>query len=384
MSERVREYIERCKQKLIDLSRRNRLLYFTPRKKTSLEVIHPDAISLFNQLVLDGKSLEIWLPPEERLNTSDQSDSREDVLGGEEIKNLNIKKNQLVCSLKDRDELEQTLKNIYRRATSDYRERGLRTLYVAFGILTWREIDTSENVHSPLVLVPVELKRESIRYPFTLYPIDEDVVINPALKLRLQRDFKVDLPEAPDEWGETDLINFFDSIKKIIDGTPWSIDHAVYIAIFSFYKLVMYDDLDANIEIVSSNSMVSSLGEGTLREDLIINDLPDEKELDTIQQSIDTLQILDADSSQQLCIQHALRGQSFIIQGPPGTGKSQTIANIISEFVARGKKVLFVSEKMAALEVVYKRLKAAGLSDFCLELHSHKADKHEVISDSMM
>jgi len=69
------------------------------------------------------------------------------------------------------------------------------------------------------------------------------------------------------------------------------------------------------------------------------------------------------------------------MQGPPGTGKSQTITNIIGECIAQGKSVLFVSDKMAPLENVYKRLRAVGLSHFCLELHSNKANKREVVAE---
>ena len=84
----------------------------------------------------------------------------------------------------------------------------------------------------------------------------------------------------------------------------------------------------------------------------------------------DTYSVLDADSSQQFAIQAAISGQSFVLQGPPGTGKSPTIANIIAEFIARDKTVLFVSEKQAALEVVYKRLSDVGLDDLCLPTQS--------------
>jgi len=383
--ERIRQYINKCKERLIDLSRRNRLLYFTPSKRSTLKISCPSAINLFNQLVIDEKSLEIWLPPEEssedELDSNGKTNYQEKIFSPEEIKELNIREDQIVCNLKDRKEIEQTLKNIYRRASSDYRERGVRVLYIAFGLLNWKEVETSENVSSPLILVPVELKRESIRYPFTISPIGEDIILNPALKIKLQNDFKVSLPDLPDEWEEQSLQNYFNLIEKNIANIPWSIVLALYIGIFSFYKLVMYHDLDTNAKTIASNNIISSLGEGILQKDLIISDLPTERELDNIQKPIETFQVLDADSSQQLCIQYALRGQSFVIQGPPGTGKSQTIANIVAEFISRGRKVLFVSEKMAALEVVYKRLKEVGLSDFCLELHSHKANKREVVSE---
>src|SRR5207253_1430675 len=110
-------------------------------------------------------------------------------------------------------------------------------------------------------------------------------------------------------------------------------------------------------------------------------ELPDVQELDAVQPPEKTFPILDADASQLLCLEAVARGHSFVLQGPPGTGKSQTIANLIADCLAGGKTVLFVSEKMAALEVVYKRLRAVGLGDYCLELHSHKANKREVVAE---
>src|SRR5207244_9270399 len=93
----------------------------------------------------------------------------------------------------------------------------------------------------------------------------------------------------------------------------------------------------------------------------------------------DDYSIRDADATQRLCIEAAKRGQSFVMQGPPGTGKSQTIANIIADFIGRGKRVLFVSEKAAALDVVFKRLSARGLDDYCLLLHGEHAARREVV-----
>lgn len=382
---RVKQYIDKCKEKLIDLSRRNRLLFFAPSKSSTLKILFPDSNILFNKLIVNEKSLDIWLPPEEvieketEINDETLNINKEKVFNTTEIKKLNIKENQIVCNLKDKAEIERILKNIYRRASLDYHERGVRILYVTFGLLKWKEVETSEDINSPLILIPIELKRESVRYPFSICPIGEDSIVNPALKIKLQNDFKIELPEPPDEWEEYSFQEYFKSLEEIISNLSWSINQTVYIGTFSFYKLPMYYDLDTNIGMIISNPIVCSLGGGILKKDLVINDLPEERDLDEVLNLTEIFQILDADSSQQLCIQHALRGQSLVIQGPPGTGKSQTIGNIIAELIARGKSVCFVSEKMAALEVVFKRLKEVGLSDFCLELHSHKSNKREVI-----
>src|SRR5258708_27171233 len=74
-----------------------------------------------------------------------------------------------------------------------------------------------------------------------------------------------------------------------------------------------------------------------------------------------------------------MSGKNLVIQGPPGTGKSQTITNIIAGAVQRGKRVLFIAEKMAALEVVHQRLVERKLAPICLELHSRKSSKQQVL-----
>lgn len=141
----------------------------------------------------------------------------------------------------------------------------------------------------------------------------------------------------------------------------------------------MYRDLERNEEKLNSNPIIAALvGEQDpiqISEDL--NHFDHDKQI----RPIDTFQVVDADSSQQDAILLSKKGVSFVLQGPPGTGKSQTITNIIAEAIADGKKVLFVSEKMAALQVVYNRLSSVGLADFCFTLHSHKAKKKDILRD---
>ncbi len=150
--------------------------------------------------------------------------------------------------------------------------------------------------------------------------------------------------------------------------------------LFSFQKLVIYKDLESNAALVTQHPIIRAIA-GIKEDNLILSGLPDEKDVDKIEAPAKTYQVLDADSSQRVSIEYALRGQSFVMKGPPGTGKSQTIANIIAECIANGKSVLFVSDKMAALEVVYKRLSEVGLAHFCLELHSSKANKQQVVAE---
>lgn len=113
------------------------------------------------------------------------------------------------------------------------------------------------------------------------------------------------------------------------------------------------------------------------KEELISDDIV----IDSVIPPSHMLHILDSDSSQTLAIHEVRNGKSLVIQGPPGTGKSQTIANIIASAVADDKKVLFVAEKMAALEVVKRRLDQAGVGDACIELHSNKTNKRGFLEE---
>jgi very-short-patch-repair endonuclease len=361
--------IEDWRRRLIDLTRRNRLVYFRPTRSSTLTISRPDPDVVFHRLVAQGKPWTFWYPPEEDDENNEPTKSVRTAVPP--------KKNEIVCEGLARPRLEQILKNLYRRSTTDYRERGVRILYVAFGQLSWIERDHSERVQSPLLLCSAELTRTSARDPFELHPVDEDPIPNPALHARLKRDFNVELPPCPDDYDENTLNEYLQQIANLVEPLKWTVDPTAQVALFSFHKLVMYQDLAQNAGSIKAHRVIRALcGEPFDRQ----VDIPELQELDAIQQPEQTFQILDADSSQQQCIQAALRGASLVLQGPPGTGKSQTIANIIGEFLARGKTILFVSEKMAALEVVSKRLDGAGLSQLCLELHSYKADKREVVN----
>jgi hypothetical protein len=371
--------IEDWKSRLIDLSRRNNLLYFKPSKRGNLAVSRPNMETIFNRLVLRNRKLKFWYPPEEAEGFQGQLQQGNLSFLSEKDRPA---ANQLVCEGISRTDLERVIKNLHRRSLLDYRERGVRILHAAFGILVWKEKETSEEVRSPLVLVPIELARESFREPFfiSVPPIEEEVVLNPALQVKLKADFKIELPPLPEYWEYQSLTDYFSAVTKIANELGWRVETTVEIGLFSFHKLVIYNDLDTNTAVIKRHPIIRAIV-GIEDIPLTTGSLPEEKDVDTIQPPEKTFQVLDADSTQRVSIEYALRGQSFVMQGPPGTGKSQTIANIIAECIAHGKSVIFVSDKMAALEVVYKRLREVGLSSFCLELHSSKANKREVVAE---
>src|SRR5205823_2219612 len=140
---------------------------------------------------------------------------------------------ELVTAEADRQRLLHILTNLYRRAATDFRERGLRILHLAAGVLEWRDAD-DEPYRSPLVLVPLELKRKSLREPFVLEGIEEDPFLNPALEARLRQDFDFQLPPAPEDWEEKSLNAYLDEVKAAVEGLPgWTVERRSLLSLFS-------------------------------------------------------------------------------------------------------------------------------------------------------
>ena len=366
----VASALERWRNNLIDLTRRNPLLSLKPSRTSYLEITQPDLMKVYEYLLIHGKSWSFHLPPENA--KADQKNNRAKEPPAPRA-------NELLTTEADRQTLLKVLTNLHRRAMTDYRERGLNVLHLALGILEWRD-EEQEVFRSPVLLLPVKLERHSLKDPFQLSAAEEEPIINPALAVRLKQDFDFRLPAAPSDWDEKKPDQYLEELKSTISGLPgWELRPSVILTLFSFFKGVIFQDLQENSQRVLTHSIVQTLA-GT--PSLAPKGTPlQEKDLDDQQDPRNVYHILDADGSQRLCLEAAARGESFVLIGPPGTGKSQTIANLIADQIAHQKKVLFVSEKMAALEVVYKRLCHVGLGEFCLELHSHKANKREVIKE---
>ncbi len=365
--------LDEWKRKLIDLSRRNRLLFFKETRSSSLKVVEPTPNDVFSRLVVNERSWNFFIPPEEndgQAEPAQPSRSR-----------LVRRAHELLCQLREAQKLRAVLRNLYRRSKSDFQERGVRILHMVFGILEWKETPQSEPIRSPLVLVPVAINRRSANDPYSLCVVGEEIVLNPAIEVRLWNDFHISLPSLPDGWEENDLDKYLVKVEKKVSPQGWKVHRECRLGLFSFHKLVIYQDLESHKEQIKQNRIVGALaGETDIHDEGGVY-LSDPRQLDTLVNPKQSYLILDADSSQLACIESVKNGTNLVIQGPPGTGKSQTIANLIAESIATGKTVLFVSEKMAALDVVYKRLKNSNLGHYCLELHSHKANKREVVAE---
>jgi very-short-patch-repair endonuclease len=256
-------------------------------------------------------------------------------------------------------------------------DKGIWILYLAVGFVEWTDPTDDQKIRTPILLVPVRLDRASPRDPFRLVATDEDTVVNPALIVRMGTDFGIDIPVLPEE-DDLDPGAFLQLVEPPIEKRGWRVLHDLALDVFSFHKEVMYRDLLENELEISKHSLVRALALGADSDVSLDFHPPEEDQLDELYPPEKTPTILDADATQRVCLAAAKEGHSFVMDGPPGTGKSQTIANLIAETLSNGKTVLFVSEKIAALEVVKARLDEAGLGEYLLELHSHKATRKQV------
>ena len=374
--------LDRWADKLLDTGKRNNLISFKDTKASSAEVVHPDCETVFSKCSV-GRVFEVFDPkiPDEDLFEEESEQPTE-----EENKKLTREEYIERYSPRLRGEkfllvYSQTpnpltaVKNIAKKAKEMQDETGINVAYLAFGFIRWNEKEGSEVFYrAPLLLVHVNLITGSVVDPIKIEVSDDDVVVNPTFAYFLQAEYGLTLPAFEDD---DTLSSYYEKVASSVKKLGWEILNECKLGIFSFLKINMYEDLKNNAQQILENDNVRMLlGES------VSSTLPSVGTETTVQNPlIDLHTVVDADSSQIEAIEMAKSGKSFVLQGPPGTGKSQTITNIIAECLHDGKKVLFVSEKQAALNVVYDKLKKAGLEDFCLELHSHKANKKAVIEE---
>lgn len=364
------------KNSLLDLGKRNKLINFKETKRSTITINNPDMYSLWDRIVNNEE--KILFPSNFEsfdLEDNDEIDNDFEKNIYEESNtsfNSDIQTNQTVR------ELQQTLRNIKSKAKTSKEELGINTLYLGFGFLKYKEReDSSVELLAPLVLVPVQIELEDLQSPYTFSILEgDDIIINPALSHKLISDFGIDINCDISEGNLTDYIKL---VETKIKNTSWTVEKKASLALFSFYKISMYNDLITNKDKIK-NSQIMQLIIGNTEYNQEIPDFLNNIDYDKDIKVKDCFQIMDADSSQLDAIEYAKNGISFVLQGPPGTGKSQTITNMIAELISQGKKVLFVSSKMAALEVVYNRMQKAKLGKFCLSLHNPKTNKKEILN----
>lgn len=380
----IRDRFRQWSEQLLDLSLRNKLLNFRSDAKSALPLEVP-GIARFEDLLAADKVFDL-LPAVPR----DVRDERNPELQAKRI-DPEERRRELTSDLErfvvhstlQPDEMLNRAVHLDRTARADFEDGGANTLYVAVGLLRWYETkaDDSRRV-APLLLVPVQLEYQRTTRRIRLRRLQEDSLPNYTLAEKLRRDYAVDLSGLvniePDESG-LNVSAMLQSVRDAIRHMPrWEVDEVACLGLFTFTKFLMWRDLVTNTDALLESPVVRFLASNGAT-DLPSAPEPDPASLDHTVPPEALPVVVDSDSSQMSAVLSAMAGRSFVLQGPPGTGKSQTITNLIAAALYAGKRVLFVSEKMAALEVVHRRLSQVGLGDFCLELHSHKAQKREVI-----
>ncbi|MBD8518785.1 DUF3320 domain-containing protein [Plantibacter sp. CFBP 8804] len=367
----VPKRVSTWKNALLDLSLRNKLINYTDRSGFELAVPGP-ALGRLEDSINHGTPLT--LVASDTVATIDQQRGirfGRDLAESDRITFLEDKKSAFI------DVTEAAyptkLRALAYKAKTIVEETGANNLYLAFGMLSWRFGD--RDLRSPLVLVPVTLTTTSRGSSYRL-TLDESGSSTPnyCLLEKLRLSFGLEIPGLanPVEDGSgIDLPAAFTAVRQaILDaGLPFRVEETASLSILQFAKYRLWKDLDENWETLASNSLVDHLINSPL--EAYADPMPAQTDTDLDRLGLDCP--VAADSSQLDAVAEAVAGRTFVLEGPPGTGKSQTITNLLARSLAEGKKVLFVAEKRAALNVVKQRLEDVGLGAFSLDLHDKGA-----------
>ncbi|MEX2169228.1 MAG: DUF3320 domain-containing protein [Pirellulales bacterium] len=391
--------LEIARRELLDLSARNRLIntHRGASKSSRLEIVDEKGDSVFRRLVIGGKSMSFlasnennasqFATPTEDENTLLQPYENAAVESSDSSDDSDRHIDSRLQTTLESDSLQKRLLKIEREALTYEQEQGVNVLYLAIGFLAWQEEGSKGAMRqAPLVLVPVQLKRQSATAQFRVTYTGEEITTNLSIKERLHADFRIVLPDISETIEDFSVSSYFAKVTEAIQSqTTWKVlPDDIVLWFFSFSKFLMYRNLTsgawpADKPLQNNSSLRKLLIEGFDSGVGIFSS--NEEPIDHKLRVSDTVHVLDADSSQAIVIEEVRQGRNLVVQGPPGTGKSQTIANMIAAAVNEGKRVLFVAEKMAALDVVKRRLKKAGLGDICFELHSNKANRRTVLDE---
>ncbi|MBU1131049.1 DUF3320 domain-containing protein [Patescibacteria group bacterium] len=381
--ERIDAQIKKWRERLLDLSKGNPLLGINRSRVSKLLTIKPETGELFSSIAIDAHSLK--MPIVKRKNKRKRKDeelNQNKLLEEDEEPEYIVKPGDIEFKSEPKD-LFRIMRRIYDNGRTTLEERGVTTLHLTFGLLEWDDPILGES-SSPLLLVPCQLENRGSNSHMLLKMSDEELQVNPALKLYLRERHHVNLPEFIDpefidEPNQESLKQFLDAVQKKTSEQNWRVVDNTWLSTFSFESLVIYTDLGNMIEEAYNNKIVAAFANANKESETseaLGEDLDEMETPETV-----PIPVLPADASQLHALTIATAERNLVVHGPPGTGKSQTISNLIADTLGKGKKVLFVSAKMAALDVVYDRLVKLGLGRFCLEAHSTKAGKTKIIDE---
>lgn len=390
----IEDRLRLWQQELLDFSFRNTLLNFrySTSRPSTVKLIAPGAPEIYSVLT-QGKSLTILGTDPVSDEESDSEENSEDLaielqwpeqstdIEPHATAETDLPAVRSGCALTSltSERANKVLLRLAARARGAELEQGINTLFAAFGLLKWQDPrDEKKWQFAPLILLPLRIEDVPRELRYRIAASDDEPELNQTLAEFLRRNLSIDLSIEIDE--DTPLERILDQVREATAGrSGWEVLSEVHLGHFQFHKLRMYEDLTAHVSIAANHEVIQALGSDVMQIGPLPGGLPREEELDRLVPPEQAFSVLDADASQLQAVQASVRGSHLIIQGPPGTGKSQTIANIIAECIAAGRTVLFVSEKAAAIDVVHRRLEQQGLSDYCLPLHSHKANKRDII-----
>lgn len=381
--------LELWRRKLLDLTTRNRLLH-VPESAKVIRLVCPDPAQLEDTLAAN-KSVRIVPMPDLEVGGRDRDtyDRRHHEKLEEEAARQAMGHGEVPARM-EKAKLDAALVELYRKARTDLEEGGSNTLFLAVGFLRWKKAEDDPRVYqAPLILLPVKLDRRSVVSGVKLSMLDDEPRFNMTLLELLRHDFNLTISglqgDLPCDESGIDVEGIWNIVRRAVRDMPgFEVTPEVVLGTFSFSKYLMWRDLTDRIDQLRESKVIARLlhrtgevsdgagGDGT-------GSFLAPQELDTRIRPSELFTLLPADSSQLAAIVASAGGQSFVLDGPPGTGKSQTIANMIAHNLALGRRVLFVAEKMAALDVVKRRLDAKGIGPFCLELHSSKSTKKHVL-----
>jgi hypothetical protein len=364
--------IEKWKTALLDLTLRNPLLNFKPGKSGVDLHIPSDTLHAFEDLVASGHRI--------RLHPVDKLQEMHLLAGARSAQDLDrdttagyLFDQKLLFTQLDEKEYLSRLRTLRRKARALEEETGANHLFLTLGELHWNEArdGSGRQLRSPLLLQPMRLDGGAKGKPYFRMHVEEGSYASPNYSLleKLRLSFGLEVPELAtpltDDAGiDIDAVLAAVRTALVEAELPFRVDETCHLGLLAFTNFRLWKDLDEHHEIFLRNPVVRHLV-----------DSPDQAFTDPAGQDAPALDELDlacpvpADGSQMHAISWALAGRSFVLEGPPGTGKSQTITNLIANLLDRGKSVLFVAEKAAALDVVQRRLDSVGLAPRCLNLH---------------
>ncbi len=402
----VENHLKEARSTLLDLSMRNQLLNFRPSKRRTISVVDELPREIYDILVLKGRPMQFMPRPASlghELKAQYTLEPAFDDVGGDDEAGLSRQESsnlwqpppssggvaqrhvdRFLQTAIDSESLQKRLFYIYHEYRSVLEETGYPILYLAIGFLEWTESpDSLKKRRAPLLLVPLELDRAKVGTSFKMRWSGEDIATNISLQEALSQQ-RIGLPEFEMPDVKQGVDGYFESVVAAVRTMPdWQVLSDIYLGFFSFTKFTMYKDLDPGAwpegESPADDPLIRALFDPCPESEFDVES--PEGKIEGRVSPRDACHVMDADSSQVAVIEAVKRGRNLVVEGPPGTGKSQTIANTIAELLVAGKSVLFVSEKMAALEVVKSRLDKVHLGDSCLELHSRKSRKDTVLGE---